>query len=102
MLCWRSLVPESFKFAIKAPRQLSHVKRLHECSEWIAGTPPSARALEGRARSDPGAAQSYSEEEPSQWSKKIATLGVDTCGSFEHELRGPEFGSRLLALTEEA
>lgn len=45
-------------------------------------------------------AESYSEGELSQWSKKIATLGVDTYAYFKHELRGPEFALTLLALTE--
>jgi len=30
---WRSQVPESFRFAIKAARRITHVKRLHEAQE---------------------------------------------------------------------
>jgi uncharacterized protein YecE (DUF72 family) len=29
---WRSQVPESFRFAIKAPRRITHIKRLRDCS----------------------------------------------------------------------
>jgi uncharacterized protein YecE (DUF72 family) len=28
---WRSQVPDSFRFAIKAPRRISHLKRLRDC-----------------------------------------------------------------------
>ena len=28
---WRAQVPESFRFAIKAPRRITHVKRLKDC-----------------------------------------------------------------------
>jgi uncharacterized protein YecE (DUF72 family) len=30
---WRSQVPESFKFAVKTPRRISHVKRLRDCGD---------------------------------------------------------------------
>lgn len=33
---WRAEVPESFRFAIKVPRRISHVKRLRDCGEDIA------------------------------------------------------------------
>ena len=28
---WRSQVPDSFRFAIKVPRRISHLKRLRDC-----------------------------------------------------------------------
>jgi uncharacterized protein YecE (DUF72 family) len=33
---WRSQVPDSFRFAIKVPRRISHIKRLRDCGEEIA------------------------------------------------------------------
>jgi uncharacterized protein YecE (DUF72 family) len=30
---WRDRVPEHFRFAIKAPRRISHIKRLTDCAE---------------------------------------------------------------------
>ena len=33
---WRSQVTDSFRFAIKAPRRISHIKRLRDCGEEIA------------------------------------------------------------------
>lgn len=33
---WRAEVPDSFRFAIKAPRRISHLKRLRDCGEDIA------------------------------------------------------------------
>jgi uncharacterized protein YecE (DUF72 family) len=33
---WRSQVPDSFSFAIKVPRRISHIKRLRECGEELA------------------------------------------------------------------
>ena len=176
VLSWCSQVPESCKFAIKAPRQISNVKRRRECSEWISKLqaltallkdqlaavlvqlPPNMKcdverlktflgewgsahplAVEFRhpswfehevldALRDHGAAlclgdpekeeaqapfertgefvfmrfrgESYSEEALSQWSEKIATLGVDTYAYFKPAFRGPEFASRLLELTK--
>lgn len=32
---WRSQVPESFRFAIKAPRRITHIKRLKDCSSEL-------------------------------------------------------------------
>ena len=32
---WRSQVPDSFRFAIKAPRRISHIKRLRDCGEEL-------------------------------------------------------------------
>jgi uncharacterized protein YecE (DUF72 family) len=29
---WRSQVPDSFRFAVKAPRRITHIKRLKDCS----------------------------------------------------------------------
>ena len=33
---WRSQVPEAFRFAIKAPRRITHVKRLKGCESELA------------------------------------------------------------------
>ncbi|HET7609200.1 MAG TPA: DUF72 domain-containing protein [Gammaproteobacteria bacterium] len=33
---WRSQVPDSFRFAIKVPRRISHIKRLRDCGEDLA------------------------------------------------------------------
>lgn len=33
---WRSQVPASFRFAIKAPRRITHVKRLRGCGEEVS------------------------------------------------------------------
>jgi uncharacterized protein YecE (DUF72 family) len=33
---WRAEVPETFRFAIKAPRRISHLKRLRDCGEDVA------------------------------------------------------------------
>ena len=30
---WRSQVPDSFRFAIKVPRRITHIKRLKDCAE---------------------------------------------------------------------
>jgi uncharacterized protein YecE (DUF72 family) len=32
---WRSQVPDSFRFAIKVPRPISHLKRLRDCGEEL-------------------------------------------------------------------
>jgi uncharacterized protein YecE (DUF72 family) len=32
---WRSQVPESFRFAIKAPRRITHAKRLKDCASEV-------------------------------------------------------------------
>ena len=32
---WRSQVPDSFRFAIKVPRRISHIKRLRDCGEEL-------------------------------------------------------------------
>jgi len=32
---WRAQVPESFRFAIKAPRRITHVKRLKDCKREL-------------------------------------------------------------------
>lgn len=32
---WRSQVPDSFRFAIKVPRRISHIKRLRACGEEL-------------------------------------------------------------------
>lgn len=33
---WRSQVPATFRFAIKAPRRITHIKRLQDCAEDVA------------------------------------------------------------------
>jgi uncharacterized protein YecE (DUF72 family) len=33
---WRSQVPDSFRFAVKVPRRISHIKRLRDCGEDVA------------------------------------------------------------------
>jgi uncharacterized protein YecE (DUF72 family) len=33
---WRSQVPESFRFAMKAPRRITHIKRLKDCTDDVA------------------------------------------------------------------
>jgi uncharacterized protein YecE (DUF72 family) len=33
---WRSQVPDSFRFAVKVPRRISHIKRLRDCGEELA------------------------------------------------------------------
>jgi uncharacterized protein YecE (DUF72 family) len=33
---WRGQVPDSFRFAIKVPRRISHIKRLRECGAEVA------------------------------------------------------------------
>jgi uncharacterized protein YecE (DUF72 family) len=33
---WRSQVPDSFRFAVKVPRRISHIKRLRDCGEEVA------------------------------------------------------------------
>ena len=32
---WRSQVPDSFRFAVKVPRRISHLKRLRDCGEEL-------------------------------------------------------------------
>lgn len=43
---WRSQVPETFRFAVKAPRRMTHLKRLKNCGDDMAQL---TRALEGLA-----------------------------------------------------
>jgi uncharacterized protein YecE (DUF72 family) len=43
---WRSQVHDSFRFAVKVPRRISHLKRLRDCGEELAQL---ERALEGLA-----------------------------------------------------
>jgi uncharacterized protein YecE (DUF72 family) len=42
---WRSQVPESFRFAIKAPRRITHIKRLKDCSAELEYFLPVLDAL---------------------------------------------------------
>jgi uncharacterized protein YecE (DUF72 family) len=32
---WRAAVPEAFRFAVKAPRRISHIKRLNDCEQEL-------------------------------------------------------------------
>jgi uncharacterized protein YecE (DUF72 family) len=43
---WRSQVPDSFRFAVKAPRRISHLKRLRDCGQELGAL---LSALEGLA-----------------------------------------------------
>jgi uncharacterized protein YecE (DUF72 family) len=43
---WRSQVPASFRFAMKAPRRITHLKRLKDCAEDVAYFLETLRALE--------------------------------------------------------
>ncbi len=55
---WRSQVAESFSFAVKTPRRISHVKRLRECGDdfrVLLTSTRDARALP-RAAARPAAA----------------------------------------------
>ncbi len=47
---WRSQVPESFRFAIKTPRRITHVKRLKDCSGDFSRAVGSARGAEAVPR----------------------------------------------------
>jgi uncharacterized protein YecE (DUF72 family) len=37
---WRGQVPDSFRFAIKVPRRISHIKRLRDCGAEVGGLLP--------------------------------------------------------------
>jgi uncharacterized protein YecE (DUF72 family) len=43
---WRSRVPDSFRFAMKAPRRITHIKRLKDCAEDVAYFLETLHALE--------------------------------------------------------
>jgi uncharacterized protein YecE (DUF72 family) len=43
---WRSQVPESFRFAVKTPRRISHVKRLRDCGDDFRVLLKALEALE--------------------------------------------------------
>src|SRR5690606_19662498 len=43
---WRAQVPESFRFAVKAPRRVSHVKRLRDCAQEMRALLDGLVALE--------------------------------------------------------
>jgi len=45
---WAAEVPESFAFALKAPRRITHELRLKECETHVAEFLRRARALEGK------------------------------------------------------
>jgi uncharacterized protein YecE (DUF72 family) len=43
---WRSQVPEEFRFAIKAPRRITHIKRLKDCAAELQYFLPVLDALQ--------------------------------------------------------
>lgn len=43
---WRADVPDSFRFAIKVPRRISHIKRLRDCGDDMALLLDALRGLE--------------------------------------------------------
>jgi uncharacterized protein YecE (DUF72 family) len=43
---WRSQVPETFRFAVKAPRRISHIKRLKDCGGELRYLLDALRAME--------------------------------------------------------
>ena len=45
---WASQVPETFRFALKAPQRITHIKRLKEASEEVRFLTGSARQLGSR------------------------------------------------------
>jgi uncharacterized protein YecE (DUF72 family) len=45
---WRSRLPAGFEMAVKAPRGLTHAKRLYDPEEWIERIRTSLHALAGR------------------------------------------------------
>ncbi|MFB3816966.1 MAG: DUF72 domain-containing protein [Candidatus Methylomirabilales bacterium] len=42
---WASAVPEAFRFAVKAPREITHVRRLQDCEAPLHGFLEDARVL---------------------------------------------------------
>jgi uncharacterized protein YecE (DUF72 family) len=45
---WRDQLPEGFELSVKAPRGLSHSRRLRDPVEWISRIERGLRALDGR------------------------------------------------------
>jgi uncharacterized protein YecE (DUF72 family) len=45
---WSSLVPDSFTFSLKAPRRITHDRRLRDCSDLVGGFCEAAASLERR------------------------------------------------------
>jgi len=45
---WRDQLPEGFEVSVKAPRGLSHSRRLRDPAEWISRIERGLRALDGR------------------------------------------------------
>lgn len=43
---WRAQVPDTFRFAVKAPRRITHIKRLVDCADEVRYLLESARELE--------------------------------------------------------
>jgi uncharacterized protein YecE (DUF72 family) len=43
---WRKQVPESFRFAVKAPRRITHIKRLKDCADEAGYLLTALQALE--------------------------------------------------------
>ena len=44
---WREQAPEGFKYALKAPRRITHEKRLRDCADTVGFFAAAARVLEG-------------------------------------------------------
>ena len=45
---WRRRLPEGFEFTVKAPRGLTHARRLHEPEQWIERMTAGLHELAGR------------------------------------------------------
>jgi len=45
---WADQVPEGFRFSLKAPRRITHDRRLHECADLVAAFASAAATLGSR------------------------------------------------------
>lgn len=45
---WADQVPEGFRFSLKAPRRITHDRRLHECADLVAAFASAAATLGAR------------------------------------------------------
>lgn len=43
---WRSQVPSTFRFAVKAPRRITHIKRLNDCGDEVSYLMAALGAME--------------------------------------------------------
>jgi uncharacterized protein YecE (DUF72 family) len=48
---WRSQVPDTFRFAVKAPRRISHIKRLKDCAAEVRYLLDALSAMQGNVGS---------------------------------------------------